>query len=104
MIPDERLGHSAGTPRSVAFNVQGFEVAVHRRHGKIRILRSIHVADAGAVVNPMQCRGQVEGGVMQALGAALYERMAEGRVANPTFRAYHIPAFADAPMTEVHLA
>jgi putative selenate reductase molybdopterin-binding subunit len=105
--PLEGLGHSAGTPRSVAFNVQGFEVAVHRRHGKIRILRSIHAADAGAVVNPMQCRGQVEGGVMQALGAALYERMiidAEGRVANPTFRAYHIPAFADAPMTEVHFA
>ena len=69
--PLERAGHSAGTPRSVAFNVQGFEVAVHRRYGEIRILRSIHAADAGAVVNPMQCRGQVEGGVMQAIGAAL---------------------------------
>jgi putative selenate reductase molybdopterin-binding subunit len=105
--PLEALGHSAGTPRSVAFNVQGFEIAVHRRYGEIRILRSIHAADAGAVVNPMQCRGQVEGGVMQALGAALYERMiidADGRVANSTFRAYHIPAFADAPMTEVYFA
>jgi putative selenate reductase molybdopterin-binding subunit len=69
--PLERAGHSAGTPRSVAFNVQGFEVAVHRRYGEIRILRSIHAADAGAVINPMQCRGQVEGGVAQALGAAL---------------------------------
>jgi putative selenate reductase molybdopterin-binding subunit len=29
---------------------------------------------------------------------------AEGRVANPTFRSYHIPAFADAPQTEVHFA
>jgi xanthine dehydrogenase molybdopterin-binding subunit B len=29
---------------------------------------------------------------------------AEGRVANPTFRGYHIPAFADAPATEVHFA
>jgi putative selenate reductase molybdopterin-binding subunit len=26
------------------------------------------------------------------------------RVANPAFRGYHIPAFADAPMTEVHFA
>ena len=105
--PLEDEGHSAGTPRSVAFNVQGFEVAVHRRYGEIRILRSIHAADAGVVVNPMQCRGQVEGGVAQAIGAALYERLiidADGRVANPTFRGYHIPAFADVPVTEVHFA
>ena len=100
-------GHSSGTPRSVAFNVQGFEAAVHRRYGEIRVLRSIHAADAGVVVNPMQCRGQIEGGVAQAIGAALYERLvidADGRVANPTFRFYHIPAFADVPQTEVYFA
>ena len=101
------IGHSAGTPRSVSFNVQAFEVAVHRRYGEIRILRSIHAADAGTVINPMQCRGQVEGGVAQAIGAALYENLmidAEGRVSNPSFRGYHIPAFADIPRTEVHFA
>ncbi len=103
----EGSGQSGGTPRSVAFNVQGFVVAVHRRYGEIRILRSVHAADAGAVVNPMQCRGQVEGGVTQAIGAALYERLMlddTGRVTNPSFRGYHIPAFADAPATEVHFA
>ncbi len=55
----------------------------------------------------MQCRGQVEGGVAQAIGAALYEDLtfdADGKVANPTFRGYHIPAFADMPGTEVHFA
>jgi putative selenate reductase molybdopterin-binding subunit len=101
------VGNSDGSPRSIAFNVQGFEVAVHRRYGEIRILRSIHAADAGVVINPTQCRGQVEGGVVQALGAALHEQMlfdAEGRVANPTFRGYHIPSFADCPETEVHFA
>ena len=75
-------GRSGGTPRSVAFNVQGFEVAVHRRYGEIRILRSVHAADAGTVMNLMQCRGQVEGGVAQAIGAALYEDLkidGEGR-------------------------
>jgi putative selenate reductase molybdopterin-binding subunit len=105
--PLEGKGHASGTPRSVAFNVQGFEVAVHRRHGEIRVLRSIHAADAGVVINPMQCRGQIEGGVAQALGAALYERLivdGEGRITNPTFRGYHIPAFADIPETEVHFA
>jgi putative selenate reductase molybdopterin-binding subunit len=106
-LPLEGIGHSGGTPRSVAFNVQGFEVAVHRRYGEIRILRSLHAADAGVVVNPMQCRGQIEGGVAQAIGAALYEKLnidADGKVANPTFRGYHIPTFADSPITEVHFA
>jgi putative selenate reductase molybdopterin-binding subunit len=107
LTPLEGEGHSGGTPRSVAFNVQGFEVAVHRRYGEIRILRSLHAADAGVVVNPMQCRGQIEGGVAQAIGAALYEKLsidADGKVANPTFRGYHIPTFADAPITEVYFA
>jgi putative selenate reductase molybdopterin-binding subunit len=101
------IGNSRGTPRSIAFNVQGFEVAVHRRYGEIRILRSVHAADAGTVINPMQCRGQVEGGVAQAIGAALYEEVmmdGSGNVTNPTFRGYHIPTYADVPVTEVHFA
>ncbi len=103
----EADGRAKGTPRSVAFNVQAFEVAVHRRYGIIRILRSIHAADAGTVINPMQCRGQVEGGVAQAIGAALYEEVRiddQGRVSNPVFRGYHIPTFADVPRTEVYFA
>jgi putative selenate reductase molybdopterin-binding subunit len=97
------IGNSQGTLRSIAFNVQGFEVAVHRRYGEIRILRSIHAADAGTVINPMQCRGQVEGGVAQAIGAALYEElMIDGsdKVTNPTFRGCHLPTYADVPVTE----
>jgi putative selenate reductase molybdopterin-binding subunit len=100
-------GKSTGTPRSVAFNVQGFRIAVNKHTGAIKILRSVHAADAGRVINPMQCRGQVEGGVAQSLGAALYEEMViddAGRVANPTFRNYHLPSFADVPRTEVLFA
>ena len=100
-------GNSQGTPRSIAFNVQGFRVAVNKHTGEIRILKSVQAADAGVVANPLQCRGQVEGGVAQALGAALYEEMvidAEGRVANPRLRDYHLPSFADVPRTEVLFA
>ena len=100
-------GTSKGSPRSVAFNVQGFRVAVNKATGEIRILRSVHAADAGRVVNPMQCRGQVEGGVAQSLGATLYEEMViddGGRVINPKFRDYHLPSFADIPRTEVFFA
>jgi putative selenate reductase molybdopterin-binding subunit len=100
-------GRWNGTPRSVAFNVQAFRVAVNKYNGAIKILRSIHAADAGRVINPMQCRGQVEGGVAQSLGAALYEEMViddTGRVTNPTFRNYHLPQFGDVPRTEVFFA
>jgi putative selenate reductase molybdopterin-binding subunit len=100
-------GTSQGTPRSVAFNVQGFRVAVNKGTGEIRILKSVHAADAGRVANPMQCRGQVEGGVAQSLGATLYEEMViddSGRVTNPRFRDYHLPSFADIPRTEVFFA
>jgi len=89
-----------GAPRSVAFNVQGLRIAVHRVTGEIAILQSVHAADAGVVINPMQCRAQIEGSVAQGLGWALYERMVfdeEGRAVNPTFRNYRIPAFADVP-------
>ncbi len=100
-------GSSEGSPRSVAFNVQGFRVAVNKATGEIRILRSVHAADAGRVANPMQCRGQIEGGVAQSLGATLYEEMViddDGRVINPNFRDYHLPSFADVPRTEVFFA
>jgi CO/xanthine dehydrogenase Mo-binding subunit len=100
-------GHHAGSPRSLAFNVHGFRVAVHPGTGRVRVLRSVHAADAGVVLNPEQCRGQVEGGVAQSLGATLYEEMVideGGRVINPRFRDYHLPSFADIPRTEVFFA
>jgi CO/xanthine dehydrogenase Mo-binding subunit len=103
----EGVGSSDGTPRSVAFNVHGFRVAVQPETGEIRILRSIQGADAGQVINPMQCRGQVEGGAAQAIGSALYEDLridAAGRVVNASFRNYHIPAWADLPRTQVLFA
>ena len=75
--------------------------------GEIKILQSVQAADAGRVANPAQCRGQVEGGVAQSLGATLYEEMViddSGLVVNPRFRDYHLPSFADLPRTEVVFA
>ncbi|WP_156757683.1 molybdopterin-dependent oxidoreductase [Actinokineospora pegani] len=105
--PLRTTGHFDGTPRSVAFNVHWFRVAVDPDTGEIRVLRSVHAADAGVVMNPMQCVGQIEGGVAQGLGAALSELVqvdSDGRVTTPALRAYHIPTFADVPRTEVHFA
>ncbi len=95
------------SPRTVAFNVQGLRVAVHRVTGEILILQSVHGADIGRLLNPMQCRGQIDGGIAMGLGYALYERMIvddSGAVTNATLRNYRIPAFADLPRNEIVFA
>jgi len=111
-VPDARhrlhvMRKAYGSPRTTCFNVHGFRIAVHRVTGEIRILQSVHAADAGTILNPMQCRGQVEGAVAQGIGSSLFERMVfddHGKMMNPTFRNYRISAFADIPRTEIFFA
>lgn len=120
LLPDGRLvpfaevvpeglsadGSHDGTPRSVAFNVHGFRVAVDPATGEVRILQSVQAVDAGVVIHPEQLRGQVEGGVAQAIGTALQEEVVveEGEVVTRTFRNYRVPQMADIPDTEVLFA
>jgi putative selenate reductase molybdopterin-binding subunit len=95
------------SPRTVGFNAQGIRLAVHRMTGEIRILHSVHAADIGRLINPMQCRGQIDGAIAMAFGWALTENMvydANGAMVNPQLRNYRIPAFADVPRTEVFFA
>ncbi|MCD1268872.1 molybdopterin-dependent oxidoreductase [Microbacterium sp. MEC084] len=99
-------GEEHGELRSLAFNVHAVRVAVDPETGAVRILRNVHAADAGFVMNPAQCRGQIEGGVAQGIGGALYEEVvvAGGRVQNPAFRTYRVPQSADIPDVEVLFA
>jgi CO/xanthine dehydrogenase Mo-binding subunit len=95
------------SPRSVGFNVQGVRVAVHRVTGEIMTLQSVHAADIGRLINPMQCRGQLDGAIAMGFGWALYEKMvydANGAMVNPALRDYRIPAFADVPRSELYFA
>ena len=95
------------SPRSVGFNVQGVRVAVHRVTGEIMTLQSVHAADIGRLINPMQCRGQIDGAIAMGFGWALYEKMVfddNGTMVNPALRDYRIPAFADVPRSEVYFA
>jgi CO/xanthine dehydrogenase Mo-binding subunit/aerobic-type carbon monoxide dehydrogenase small subunit (CoxS/CutS family) len=103
----EAEGYCDGRSRSVSFTVQGFRVAVCADTGEIRVLQSVQAVDAGTVLNPVQLRGQVEGGVGQALGAALFEEVrldSRGRVTTRALREYHVPVLADVPVTEVLFA
>ncbi len=94
-------------PRTVAFNVQGIRLAVHRITGDIEILQSVHAADIGRLINPMQCRGQINGSILMGLGWALTEHMdydESGHMKNAALRNYRIPSFADAPRTQILFA
>jgi CO/xanthine dehydrogenase Mo-binding subunit/aerobic-type carbon monoxide dehydrogenase small subunit (CoxS/CutS family) len=95
------------SPRTTAFNVQGIRLAVHRVTGEIQILHSVHAADIGKPINPVQCRGQIDGSIGMGIGWALTENMVHdsaGRVVNPSLRNYRIPAFADLPRSDVFFA
>ncbi|MEV5885262.1 molybdopterin-dependent oxidoreductase [Streptomyces sp. NPDC052020] len=112
-------GHPAGTRlRAVAtvsaddavpclaFSAQWFRVEVAPDTGLVRILDSVHVADAGTVMDAAQCRGQIEGAVVQGVGTALREELptdAEGRITTTGLRTYLVPHFGEVPPTEVHL-
>jgi CO/xanthine dehydrogenase Mo-binding subunit/aerobic-type carbon monoxide dehydrogenase small subunit (CoxS/CutS family) len=113
LVPFSEIGPLTGTgaeygeARSLASNVHAVRVAVNTETGEVRILQSVHAADAGTVLNPEQCRGQVEGGVAQGIGSSLYEEVLVGpggEVLNPLFRTYRVPQMADIPETEVYFA
>jgi CO/xanthine dehydrogenase Mo-binding subunit/aerobic-type carbon monoxide dehydrogenase small subunit (CoxS/CutS family) len=94
------------SPRTIAFNVQGVRLAVHRVTGEVRILHSVHAADIGQPINPMQCRGQLDGAVAMGYGWALIENMVhdEGHMVNPQLRNCRVPTFADTPLTDIFFA
>jgi CO/xanthine dehydrogenase Mo-binding subunit len=77
----------------------GAEVEVDPDTGVIRILKYISVADVGKAINPIQCLGQDEGGVLFGIGHTLFEEMVyeEGQLLNPNLIDYRVPTFRDMP-------
>jgi CO/xanthine dehydrogenase Mo-binding subunit len=61
------------------------------------------VVECGRVINPALAAGQIEGGVAQALGFALYENVVleRGAMRNTQFTNYIIPTSADTP--DIHV-
>ena len=82
------------------FHCHGVEIALDEATGRIEVLRYVAVHDVGRILNPLAARGQVEGGVVQGIGYALYENLetdARGVVRNDNFHDYRIPTIADVP-------
>jgi len=73
--------------------------------GEGRVSRIVAAHDAGRVINPLLCEGQVQGGVAMGLGYALSERLPlkDGRLASEKLSALGIPKISDVPEIEVVL-
>lgn len=97
--PDSR----ASTSPSYAFAAHAVEIEVEPDTGEVRILDYVAVHDAGRVLNPVQAEGQVVGGVVMGLGAALREELLfeQGRVVNPAYMHYGVPRAPDVPRVRV---
>lgn len=101
---DETTG--LGAPySSYAMACHVVDVAVDPDLGLVRVEHVAAAHDAGQVLHRLAAEGQVEGGVVQAMGWALTEelKLKQGRLLNPSFTDYLIPTSDDAPPITVAL-
>lgn len=89
-----------GTPNfAYGYVAQAVEAEVDPATGRIHVLRVVCADDAGKAINPQQVEGQIEGGVVQALGWATCENfiVQGGQVLTKHLSTYLIPTIADIP-------
>ena len=85
----------------MTFGAQFAEVEVDTWTGVVRVIRLTAVHDVGRVINPLLARSQLEGGIIQGLGFALFEeRIIDERLGLPLnagLHDYKVPTMADIP-------
>ena len=80
------------------FMVGMAEVEVDKETGKVDLIDYVAVVDCGTVINPNLARVQVEGGIVQGIGMALYEDVIytdKGHNCSNSFMQYKIPTRLD---------
>jgi carbon-monoxide dehydrogenase large subunit len=85
------------------FGAHACVVSVDAETGKVDVVRYVCVDDCGPAINPLLIEGQVHGGVVHAIGQALYEQIAydeDGQLVTSTFVDYALPTAAEVPSFE----
>ena len=100
--PTEMLDPDTGICRPnfcYGYVAQAVELTVDRRTGHVVVDRVVSAHDVGKAINPDLVVGQIDGGVAQAHGYTLSERLRveDGRVLNPRLSTYLIPGIGDMP-------
>ena len=87
-----------------AWAVYVAEVEVDLGTYETRVSDFFAVQEVGKVVHPVLAAGQIEGGVAQAVGYALYEKVVwqDGRMQNGQMTNYIMPTSMDVPRIQVH--
>jgi CO/xanthine dehydrogenase Mo-binding subunit len=75
------------------------EVEVDLDTFETTVVRFWAAADVGKAIHPVMCKGQIEGGTLQAIGWALSEKVVwkDGRILNGRMTNYIVPTSVDAP-------
>lgn len=75
------------------------EVEVDLDTFEVTVIDFWSATDVGKAINPVMCKGQIEGGSLQAIGWALSEEITwrDGHITNPRMTNYIIPTALDAP-------
>jgi aerobic carbon-monoxide dehydrogenase large subunit len=79
-------------------------VEIDRETGEVKFLRYVAVDDCGRVINPMLVDGQVQGGIVQSIGQALYEEVVydeQGQLVTGTLMDYAVPRAKMIPWFEL---
>ena len=90
----------SGRPwQAYVFGVQVAEVEVDTITGEVQVLGIWAAHDVGRAVNPQGVEGQIEGGIVQALGQALMEdyKLENGQTSTSGFAKYILPTALDVP-------
>ncbi len=96
---------SRNLPYLASNGVQAAHVEVDPGLGTVRLLGSWVVDDCGTVINPLLVDEQIRGGVVQGIGAALYEECIyneSAQLENGTLADYLVPMAAEMP--DIHVA
>lgn len=94
-------------PSQAMFSNGGHAILVEldAETGFVRFEKIYSVEDCGTVINPNIVEGQIRGGVLQGIGASVFEELAydeSGQILTTTFLDYGLPTMDVAPPFEIH--
>ena len=75
------------------------EIEIDLETGEVALTRYVAVDDVGRVLNPLLCEGQIQGGIVQGIGQALFEDLvydpSTGQLLSGSFQDYAMPRADD---------
>lgn len=96
-----------GTKSPPPFMAGYAEVEVDKGTGEVKVLDYVAVVDCGTPINPALCQVQVEGGLLQGIGMAMYEEVlynAKGGQITNNLMNYRIPTRKEVTKMTVEFA